>query len=323
MGVSGYSGRPGVTHAGMSRAETTKTVLVAGTANVLLSVTKLIAGLLAGSSAMLAEAAHSFADTLNQGFLLASLRRSERPPDRRHPFGYGNDRYFWSLLAAFGIFVAGGGYSIFEGVLTITGRDAGGGEAVWLAFTVLAVAALLEGTSWLRAFTQARRETADGQDLVDHVRTTPDVTFKAALFEDSAAMVGLVIAATGLGLREITGSAFWDGLASVLIGLLLVGVAIALGRDSRSLLIGRAVAPDVQREIRVEIASAYGVTGVDELFTMHFGPEQVLVAAKVHFSDGISADEAEDVAGEIERRLRERLPVVRHVFLDPTQKVPG
>jgi cation diffusion facilitator family transporter len=307
----------------MSRAETTKTVLVAGTANVVLSVTKLIAGLLAGSSAMLAEAAHSFADTLNQGFLLASLRRSERPPDRRHPFGYGNDRYFWSLLAAFGIFVAGGGYSIFEGVLTITGREAGGGETVWLAFTVLGVAALLEGASWLRALTQARRETADGQDLVDHVRTTPDVTFKAALFEDSAAMVGLVIAATGLGLREITGSSFWDGLASVLIGLLLVGVAVALGRDSRSLLIGQAVAPDVQREIRVEIASAYGVTGVDELFTMHFGPEQVLVAAKVHFSDGISADEAEDTAGEIERRLRERLPIVRHVFLDPTQKAAG
>jgi cation diffusion facilitator family transporter len=306
----------------MSRAETTKTVLVAGTANVLLAFTKLVAGLLAGSSAMLAEAAHSMADTLNQGFLLASLRRSERPPDRRHPFGYGNDRYFWSLLAAFGIFVAGGGYSIFEGVLTITGRETGG-EQVWLAFTVLGVAAVLEGTSWVRAFTQARKETGDGQHLVDHVRRTPDVTFKAALLEDTAAMIGLAIAAAGLGLREFTGSSFWDGLASVLIGLLLVAVAIALGRDSRSLLIGQAVAPEIQREIRVEIASAYGVTGVDELFTMHFGPEQVLVAAKVHFSDSISADQAEDIAGEIERRLRQRLPVVRHVFLDPTQKVFG
>ncbi|MEW2359868.1 cation diffusion facilitator family transporter [Spirillospora sp. NPDC029432] len=307
----------------MSRAETTKTVLVAGTANLILAVTKLVAGVLSGSSAMMAEGAHSVADTLNQGFLLASLRRSARPPDHRHPFGYGNERYFWSLLAAFGIFVAGGGYSIFEGILTITGKEVGGGEQVWLAFTVLGIAALLEGTSWVRAWTQARRETRDnGQGLVEHVRETPDVTFKAALFEDSAAMIGLVFAAAGLALREITGSPFWDGLASVMIGLLLVVVAFALGRDSRSLLIGQSVAPDVQREIRREISATAGVTGVEELFTMHFGPDDILVAAKVNFSDAISADQAEDIAGDIDRRLQERVPLVRHVFLDPTQSGP-
>ncbi|MFI0355969.1 cation diffusion facilitator family transporter [Actinomadura sp. 9N407] len=304
----------------MSRAETTKTVLVAGTANLILAVTKLIAGVLSGSSAMLAEGAHSVADTLNQGFLLASLNRSARPPDRRHPFGYGNERYFWSLLAAFGIFVAGGGYSIFEGILTITGKEPGGGEQAWLAFAVLGLAAVLEGTSWLRAWTQARRENRHtDHGLVEHVRDSPDVTFKAALFEDSAAMIGLAFAATGLALREITGSPFWDGLASVMIGLLLVAVAFALGRDSRSLLIGQSVAPAVQREIRTEIASAPGVTGVQELFTMHFGPDDILVAAKVNFSDTISADEAEDIAGEIDRLLQERIPLVRHVFLDPTQ----
>ncbi|GAA4064539.1 cation diffusion facilitator family transporter [Actinomadura miaoliensis] len=301
----------------MSRAETTKTVLVAGTANLLLAITKLVAGVLAGSSAMLAEGAHSVADTLNQAFLLASLRRSARPPDRRHPFGYGNERYFWSLLAAFGILVAGAGYSIFEGVLAIVGREPGG-EQVWLAFTVLAVAAVLEGTSWLRAFTQARREARG--TVVGHVRRTPDVTFKAALFEDTAAMIGLAFAAAGLTLREATGSPVWDGIASILIGLLLVVVAFALGRDSRHLLIGQAADPAAQREIRAEITAAPGVDGVEELFTMHFGPEEILVAAKVHFSDAISADEAEDIAGDIDRRLRERLPAVRHVFLDPTQE---
>ncbi|MFC9973452.1 cation diffusion facilitator family transporter [Spirillospora sp. NPDC127200] len=304
----------------MSRAETTKTVLVAGAANLILAVTKLIAGALAGSSAMLAEGAHSVADTLNQGFLLASLRRSERPADRRHPFGYGNERYFWSLLAAFGILVAGAGYSIYEGVETMLGHG-GQGEQVWLAFLVLALAAVLEGGSWLRAYTQARRETRDnGRDLVDHVRRSPDVTFKAALFEDTAAMVGLVLAAAGLTLRELTGSAFWDGLASVLIGLLLVVVALALGRESKDLLIGKAADVEVQSRIREEICSSRGVDGVDELFTMHFGPEAILVAAKVHFSDDISADEAEDIAGEIDRRLCEREPLVRHVFLDPTQR---
>lgn len=304
----------------MSRAETKKTVLVAGAANLILAFTKLAAGVLAGSSAMMAEAAHSVADTLNQGFLLASLRRSARPPDTRHPFGYGNERYFWSLLAAFGIFVAGGGYSIFEGVLAITGHG-GAGTQVWLAYAVLALAALLEGASWVRAYTQARRETrGDGPGVVEHVRRTPDVTFKAALFEDSAAMIGLAFAAAGLTLRELTGSAVWDGVASILIGLLLVVVAVALGRDSMGLLIGRAADPAAQRAIRAEIEGAPGVTGVEELLTMHFGPDDILVAAKVHFSDDISADEAEDVAGAIDASLRERLPIVRHVFLDPTQE---
>ncbi|MFD0691414.1 cation diffusion facilitator family transporter [Actinomadura fibrosa] len=307
----------------MSRSETKKTVLVAGAANLILAITKLIAGVLAGSSAMLAEGAHSVADTLNQGFLFASLRRSARPPDPRHPFGYGNERYFWSLLAAFGILVAGAGFSIFEGILTISGHS-NEGTQVWLAYAVLVLGALLEGTSWVRAFHQARQETRDnGRQLVEHVRKTPDVTFKAALFEDTAAMVGLAIAAAGLTLREITGSAFWDGLASVLIGLLLVVVAFALGRDSKDLLIGQATDSATLREIRDEIASARGVTGVNELLTMHFGPDELLVAAKVHFSDDISADQAEDVAGEIDRRLRERVPIVGHVFLDPTQRPPA
>ncbi|GGQ11662.1 cation diffusion facilitator family transporter [Actinomadura coerulea] len=305
----------------MSKSETTKTVLVAGAANLILAITKLFAGLLAGSSAMLAESAHSVADTLNQGFLYTSLRRSERPPDRRHPFGYGNERYVWSLLAAFGIFVAGAGFSIFEGILTMTGHGAGG-TTVWLAYAVLGLGAVLEGASWIRAFHQAKKETRESdRDLVEHVRKSPDVTFKTALFEDTAAMVGLALAAGGLAMRQITGSEFWDGLASALIGVLLVVLAFSIGRESVQLLIGRAADPAEQREIRAEICGAPGVTGVDELLTMHFGPEQLLVAAKVHFSDDISADEAEDVAGEIDRRLRERVPTVRHVFLDPTQRV--
>ncbi|WP_141578534.1 cation diffusion facilitator family transporter [Actinomadura sp. WMMA1423] len=305
----------------MSKSETTKTVLVAGAANLILAITKLVAGLLAGSSAMLAESAHSVADTLNQGFLFTSLRRSERPPDKRHPFGYGNERYVWSLLAAFGIFVAGAGFSIFEGILTMTGHG-GTGTTVWLAYAVLALGAVLEGASWIRAFYQAKKETRENdRDLVEHVRKSPDVTFKTALFEDTAAMVGLALAAGGLAMRQITGSEFWDGLASVLIGVLLVFLAFGIGRESVGLLIGQAADPEAQHRIRAEICGAHGVTGVDELLTMHFGPEQILVAAKVHFSDEISADEAEDVAGEIDRRLRECVPIVKHVFLDPTQRV--
>ena len=304
----------------MADEESTGTVLVALAANLAIAVAKIAAGLIGGSSAMLAEGAHSVADTLNQGFLLTSLRRSARPPDHKHPFGYGNERYFWSLLAAFGIFVAGGGFSIFEGLLAIFGRESGGG-GVRLAYAVLALGFLLEGTSWVRAFVQARRESPEG--VVDHVRRSPDLTFKAALFEDTAAMIGLVLAAAGLTLREITGSHLWDGLASILIGVLLIVVAYVLGRDSKALIIGRAADPDLQLQIRREIEATRGVDGVDELLTMHFGPDDLLVAARVHFSDDISADQAEDVAGEVDQRLQERLPAVRHVFLDPTQAPQG
>ena len=207
---------------------------------------------------MLAEGAHSIGDTLNEVFLLASVRRSERPPDRRHPFGDGNERYVWSLLAAFGIFIAGAGFSISYGILTMLGHG-GDGTSARLAYAVLALAAVLEGTSWLRALYQARKETRESRrGIVDDVRRSPDVTFKAALFEDSAAMLGLVLAAAGLILREATGSDFWDGLASVLIGVLLAGLAFAIGRESAVLLIGRAADPATQREIRAEILGAPG-----------------------------------------------------------------
>jgi cation diffusion facilitator family transporter len=202
-------------------------------------VLKLVAGLLVGSSAMLAESAHSIADTLNQGLLLASLRLGERPGDREHPFGYGQDRYFWSLLSAFGIFIAGAGFSVFEGILTLR-RPAGEGSPL-LAYVVLAVSFAAEGTSFLRAYRQTRDQARGRRrGVLQHVRESADTTVKTALFEDSAAMVGLLLAAGGLILRQVTRSGVWDGAASIAIGGLLVLVAFRLGRDSRDLLIGRA-----------------------------------------------------------------------------------
>ncbi|SEG85447.1 cation diffusion facilitator family transporter [Thermomonospora echinospora] len=307
---------------GGGSGETRKTVLAAGGANIAIAVTKLVAGLVAGSSAMLAEAAHSLADTLNQLFLLASLRRSERPADRRHPFGYGKERYFWSLIAAVGIFVAGGGYSIYEGVREIISPGEHGEATV--AFVVLAFAFLFEGLSLARAVYQVRKEAADrSRPPLDHVRKTPDTTLKAAVLEDSAALVGLTLAAAGLTLREITGSGVWDGAASVLIGLLLVVVAVTLGRSSMDLLIGQSVDRETLRTIHREIADSPGVSSVVELLTMYLGPDELLVAAKVAFWDEISADQAEDIADEIDVRLRDRLPIIRHVFLDPTQLDPA
>jgi len=266
---------------------------------------------------MLAEAAHSAADTLNQVLLLTSVHRGERPADPRHPFGYGQERYFWSLLAAFGIFIAGAGFSVFEGVLALR---RGSSESPLFAYVVLMVSAIAEGTSLARVLFQFRSEARRGHvDVLDHVRNSPDTTVKAALFEDSAALIGLALAALGLALRQATGSPVWDGAASIAIGCLLVVVAVKLGLDSRDYLIGRAAAPKDLEMIQAEIENAHGVDALVRLRTMHLGPDHLIVAAQVAFDDGISADRAEDVADEIDRRLAQRLPLVAHVFLDPTQ----
>ena len=299
------------------QASTRGTVLIAGAANIAVGAIKLAAGILVGSSAMLAEAAHSAADTLNQALLLTSVHRGERPADQRHPFGYGQERYFWSLLAAFGIFVAGAGFSIFEGVLSLGHRSS---ENPLIAYAALGVSALAEGSSLVRVFVQLRGEARRGQvEIIDHVRASPDTTVKAALFEDSAAIIGLALAALGLALRQLTGSPVWDGAASITIGVLLVVVAVKLGLDSRDFLIGRAAGPRELELIRDEIESAPGVDALLDLRTMHIGPDHLIVAARVAFSDDISADRAEDVADDVDRRLADRLALIPHVFLDPTQ----
>jgi cation diffusion facilitator family transporter len=296
---------------------TRRTVLIAGAANLLVGVVKLAAGILAGSSAMLAEAAHSAADTLNQAFLLRSVQRSERPADTRHPFGYGQERYFWALLAAFGIFLAGAVFSVFEGVLALRhGSDA----SPVPGYLALAVAAAAEGTSLARAGWHARAQAHARQvPFLEHLRSSPDTTIKAAFFEDVAAMAGLVLAAAGLLLRQVTGSPAFDGAASIAIGVLLVAVAVKLGNDNRELLIGQAADPAERQAISDEISNTDGVDALLDLQTMRLGPDHLIVAARVAFSDDISADQAEDVADSIDRRLSSALPVTPHVFIDPTQ----
>jgi cation diffusion facilitator family transporter len=291
--------------------------MVAGAANVVVCVAKLAAGIISGSSAMLAEAAHSAADTLNQAFLLTSLRRAERPADRDHPFGHGQERYFWSLLAAFGIFVAGGGFSVFEGVAALTRSYH---ENPLVAYVTLVIAFAAEGTSLARAFWQVRGEARRRHtEVLDHVESSPDITVKVALFEDSAAVAGLILAAAGVGLSQLTGSTVWDGGASIAIGVLLVAVAVKLGMDSKELLIGRAADPQTERLIRTEIESRPGVDALLDLSTMHMGPDSLIVAARVALNDRLGADQAEDLADEIDSRLSEMLPLQPHVFIDPTQ----
>ena len=299
--------------------ESTGTVILAGSANFAIAIAKLVGGLISGSTAMLAEAAHSFADTLNQVFLMAALKRSKKPADAQHPFGYGMERYFWSLIAAVGIFVLGAGYSIYEGIHAILKPEELG--SLLISYLVLAMSFLFEGTSWLKAVRQLHGEAKEqGRGTIEHIRTTPDPTAKTVAFEDSAALIGIVLAATGITLHRLTGQGFWDGLASVLIGLLLVGVAYSLGSQNMNALIGEALPEDTVSSIRRTIAGSPGIDSVVEVMTMRMSPEEVIVAARVDLDDDATVDELEEAADEVERRLREKHPEVRHVFLDPTDE---
>jgi cation diffusion facilitator family transporter len=297
-----------------------RTVLVALAANASIAVAKLVAGLMSGSSAMLAESAHSVADTMNQVFLLASLKLGEREADAEHPFGYGKERFFWSFLAAVGIFVAGAGFSLYEGLHRIFGPTSEEGS-YGVAYAVLAFALLAEGTSLVRAWRQTRGEArARRQTYFGFVRASRDPTTKTVLFEDSAAVVGVLLAFAGVGLHQATGNQVYDGLASVAIAVLLAVIAVALGRDTRRLLIGEAATPEERKAIKEILDARPELDRVLELLTMALAPDRLLVAARIDLADGLSTKEVERASSEIDRELRERVPGVWQVFLDATPR---
>jgi len=304
-------------------SESHKTVYVALAANAGIGVAKLVGGLISGSSAMLAEAAHSAADTTNQLLLLASLNLAERPADEEHPFGYGKERFFWSFLAAVSIFVSGALFSIYEGLHRILGGASEEG-GVGIAFAVLAVGLVLEGSSLFRAARQTGGEAQDRRrSFTDHLRVTRDPTVKTVVFEDSAAVIGLLLAAAGLGLTTLTGDAVFDGAASIAIGVLLAVVAFTLGRDTKGLLIGEGALPEEREAIEHVFEEHPGVDSVEELLTMALGPASLLVAARLDFVADLDSDAVEEAADELEHQLREAVPEITEVFLDPTRRRVG
>jgi cation diffusion facilitator family transporter len=307
-----------------SGGESTVTVLVALGANAAIGVMKLVAGILTGSAAMLAEAAHSAADTATEGLLLTALRRSEKPADHRHPFGYGKERFFWALIAAVSIFVSGAVFAVYEGISTIVG-EAEEQTLIWVAYAVLGGSFVLEGASWLQAVKQARKEAAaHHQSFGAFLRTTDDPTVKTVFFEDSAALVGLVLALAGVGLHQLTGSSFWDGLASLLIGLLLSGVAYILGRTNKGLLIGRQADQRLVLAVRDRLAERSEVDQVVDLLTMMLGTDRILLCARLDFDDSLAAADVERACVEIDAALRDEWPDLDEIFLEPVPRTdPG
>ncbi|SNT63760.1 cation diffusion facilitator family transporter [Asanoa hainanensis] len=320
-------GEPEVRHAAIpdqdeAPSESVLTVIIAGLANLAIAVAKFVAGLLTGSAALLSEAAHSVADTTTEALLYTALRRGAKDPDDRHPFGYGKESYVWAFLAALFTFVAGAGFSIYRGIETILHGEDISDFAV--GYIVLAVSAVLEGISFLRALRQVRGEATRWRTSpFRFLRLTPDTTVKAVFLEDSAALIGLALAAAGLGLTEATGDPIWDGIASIGIGMLLLVVAFVLSLANISLLVGQSVPRRLHQRLREELAAVPTVDRVDQLLTMQLGPDDVLVAAKVDFDDTATGAEIEAAADAAERRLISVYPSVRYVFLDPTRGRAG
>jgi cation diffusion facilitator family transporter len=298
----------------------TVTVVLALTANLGVAVLKLLAGLVSGSGALLSEAAHSTGDCMTEVLLLVALRRSDRPADRRHPFGYGKERYFWSLLAAVAIFTIGAAFSVYQGVSTIAGRS-GGADELWVNYPVLALAAGLEGASFRQAMRTLRRIAARRKERVrDYVREPTDPTVNSVVLEDSTALVGIAVAAAGVGLHQLTGSQVWDGTASLVIGVLLMLAAFLLAHANKDLLVGQQADLRLLRAIERRIEDAPEVDDVVDLLTMLIGTGRVLVCARVDFVNSVSAGELEQACVRLEAELCERFPELAEVFIQPASR---
>ncbi|WP_229698214.1 cation diffusion facilitator family transporter [Wenjunlia tyrosinilytica] len=300
-------------------SKTRATVLVALGANLVIAAAKAVGGLFAGSPALLSEAAHSVADSLNEIFLLAAVKRSKRAPDAEHPFGYGKERFFWSLLAAVGIFVMGGCFSFFQGIEALRSHESESHNGYVVGLCVLFVALMAEGASLVKALWQVReRARRTGRSMSAEIRAAQDPALRTVLAEDSTACLGVTLAIVGMGLHMATGSVVWEAWASIAIGVLLVYVAYTLGRDARKVLIGEAADPVLQRAVRDFLTSQPEIDTVTALLTMRLGTDAVLIAARVDLVGGLDSEEVEEVAVRIKGELRERWPQAQEIFLDIT-----
>lgn len=297
----------------MAEASGKKTVYAALAANAAIAVSKFVAAMFTGSSAMLAEGIHSVVDTGNEGLMLWGMRRSKRPPDEAHPFGYGQELYFWTLVVAIVIFAGGGGMSILEGVYHLLNPHPIE-NPLW-SYGVLGTAMLFEGTSWaiaLRGFWIAK-----GDDSFWHaVHVSKDPTLFIVLFEDSAALLGLVVAFVGVYLGVLLRNPYFDGGASIVIGLILAVVAFYLAYESKGLLIGEGARPEIQKDIHALALADPAVERAMRPLTMHFGPHEILLTMDVQFRDDLSAGEVTAAIDRLETRIREKHPDVKRILIE-------
>lgn len=300
--------------------ESKRLVILALIANAGIAVTKFVAAAISGSSAMLSEGIHSLADSGNQLFLLRGHAASRYDASVQHPYGRGMEIYFWSFMVAVFLFVGGSVLSIVMGVDKIRHPHGHGGEGFWLSIGVLAIAALFEGLIALRPALKEFNKQRAGRTITKTVKESKDPSLLVVLFEDSAAIVGLVIAAAGLIVAYLTENALWDGIASVLIGLLLGGVALILAIEMKSLLIGESATREERAKIRAAALSVGEVRTVDRLLTMQRAPNEILVTMDVEFDDGISGDRIEAAIVSIETMITDAVPEATRIFIEAVDR---
>jgi cation diffusion facilitator family transporter len=292
----------------------TKAILAAMAANAGIAVAKFVAYLVTGSASMLAESIHSVADTSNQGLLLLGGRRARRVADDRHQFGYGRERYFWAFVVAMVLFALGGLFSIFEGVEKI--RHPHEVESLGWAIGVLVFAIGAESMSFRTAIVESR--TAKGRRTWwEFIRKSRSPELPVVLLEDAGALIGLVLALIGVGLAAMTGDAVWDGIGTLGIGVLLVAISIVLSIEMKSLLIGEAATNEHVKALMSAVEDVGSVNRVIDLRTQHIGPEELLVAGKLEFDHSLTNPELSDAIDEVERAIRDAVPLTLHIYLEP------
>jgi cation diffusion facilitator family transporter len=294
----------------------TRTLVIALLANLGIAVSKFVAAAITGSSAMLTEGVHSVVDSTNQLLLMWGRRAAKKPADTLHPFGYGRELYFWSFVVAVLVFALGAGVSIYEGIIHIANPE----EAVspLIAYAVLVVAFLLEGWSTVEAFGDFKK--AKGTlGWFAAVRASKDPPAFIVLLENGAAMAGIIAAAIGLAISQWTGNPFYDGAASIVIGIILGLTAALLAYESKGLLIGEAADPALVRSLHQLACDQSGVVGVGQVLTVHSSPDQITVMMNVDFRDDMLAGEVERIVCRVEDEARERWPAVRRLYVRPMQ----
>lgn len=292
-------------------------VIIAMVANFSIAVCKFMAYLWTSSSAMLSEAIHSLVDTSNQGVLLFGLSRAKRPADAQHPFGYSKELYFWSFIVAILLFSLGAGVALYEGFHKLLHPHPI--TNAYISYTVLIVAIMIEGVATYKAVAEFNRRRGK-TGVFNALQTSKDPALFAIVLEDVAAMAGLFCALIGIFIADRFGVAEADGIASIIIGLVLALVAIFMSREIKALIVGEAASLDVQQGLRTIISSETGqdkpIKSINEISTMHLGPEDILVAASVDFHDGQATEVVEAVTSRLEDRVRVQYPEVRRLFLE-------
>jgi cation diffusion facilitator family transporter len=297
-------------------AQEAKTAVVAAIfGNLAIAITKFFAAAFSGSSAMLSEAIHSLVDTGNGALILLGIRKSRKPPDIEHPFGHGRELYFWTLMVGVFIFGVGGGMSLYEGITHLS--HATPIENAKLNYIVLGVSAVFEGTSWfygLKAFSKDRR----GRGILQVIHSTKDPTSFSVLLEDSAALLGLVIAMLGIFLSQALNQPYFDGGASIVIGLLLCAIAVVMVYESKGLLIGEGVDRQTLKDLRKIVEEDRDVAHVQHLHTIYQSPDTVLLVIELRFNDSISAVDVRAAVRRIEADIQKGYPEIKYVFFGTT-----